>query len=116
MDKLLFTTHLGAISILVLNLVSCNAIMPKRSPGEKLYRKHCASCHGVNAEGHTAKYMGNENADLLDNSWEYGGDPSSISNSIQSDFIIDHHAIDKLNSKDVRQIVDHLLELRGERR
>lgn len=97
-------------------LLSCDAVMPKRSPGEKLYRKHCASCHGINAEGHTVKYMGNENANLADNNWEYGGDPNSMEDVIESDLVTEHPSFDKLTTQDVRLIVNHLLSLRGETR
>ena len=116
MRKLCLVTHLCAASVLILSVLSCDSVMPKRSPGEKLFRKHCTSCHGINAEGHTVKYMGNENADLLDDSWEYGGDPHSLEDVIESNRVTQHPSYDKLSSQQVRQIVDHLLYLRGETR
>ena len=114
--RLLTVAHFSAGVAVVVSLMSCDTVLPKQSPGEKLFRKNCASCHGVNAEGHTVKYMGNENANLTDNSWEYGGDPNSLENTIESDLVSEHPSFDKLSSQDVRQIVDHLLYLRGETR
>lgn len=102
--------------LVAMSLLSCDAMVSKRSPGETLFRKHCASCHGVNAEGHTVRYMGNENADLTDNNWEHGGDANSIEDVIESDLVSEHPSFDKLSSQDIRQIVDHLLSIRGELR
>ena len=34
-------------------LGGCEDLFTHRSEGERLYRKHCAECHGVNGNGDT---------------------------------------------------------------
>ena len=116
MRRLLLVVNFSAGAILIMSLLSCDTVMPQRSPGEKLFRKNCASCHGVNAEGHTARSMGKEHANLTDNNWEHGGDPYSIQDVIESELVSEHPPFDKLSTQDIRQIVDYLLYLRGETR
>lgn len=115
-NKLLSTAHIVTGFILVAFLLSCDTVMPKKTPGEKLFRKHCASCHGINAEGHTPRGMGKEHANLTNNDWQHGGDPYSWQDVIESELVTEHPSYDKLTTAEIRQIVDHLLYLRGETR
>lgn len=87
------------------------------SPGEKLYRKHCAECHGVDGAGNTPRYMGNPDADLTDDSWQHGGgDPDSIAAVVHDGIFGKMPAHPELSPEEVRLIVDHVLKLRGETR
>ena len=95
---------------------ACDELMPKRSAGEKLYRKHCADCHGADGSGHTVQSMGDPNANLLDNRWRHAGDASSMETVIREGLVFEHPTFDKLSHEEIRQIVDHVLSLRGERR
>lgn len=57
--------------------------LSNRPPEEKLWRKHCAKCHGVQGSGDTPAYMGNAYADLTDDVWHSGGGDSSIRRAIR---------------------------------
>ena len=87
------------------------------SPEETLWRKHCADCHGIDASGNTPRYMGNQWADLLDNSWKSGsGDEYSIAAVIREGVFGEMPANTQLSDQEVSQIVDWLFHLRGEGR
>jgi len=58
-------------------------VFVKRPPDEKLWRKHCVQCHGVDGSGNTPGYMGNSYADLRDDSWRTGGSEISIGRVIR---------------------------------
>jgi len=104
------------MAMLVASLGGCSELFPKRTPGEKLYRKHCADCHGADGSGHTVQSMGDPNANLLDNRWRHAGDASSMETVIREGLVFEHPTFDKLDHEEIRQIVDHVLSLRGERR
>ena len=87
-----------------------------RSEGEKLWGKHCARCHGVDAAGNTPRYMGNAWADLTDDSWRSGGDEYAIQGVIREGVFGEMPANDELSDAEVRAIVDWLYYLRGETR
>ena len=75
---------LALLAPLVAGSLACEYF--NRTPGEKLWRKHCAGCHGIDASGNTPQYMGNERADLRDNSWYgYGGDDAGIESTIREE-------------------------------
>ncbi len=109
--------RLSSMTILVISTAlgwGCDSLFPKRSEGEKLYRKHCADCHGVNGSGDTIRYMGNTNADLLDNYWKHGGDAGTMFFVLRDELVFRHPSYDDLSDKQLQQIVGHVLELRGE--
>ncbi len=102
--------------VLTAGLVGCGDFLPKRTPGEKLYRKHCAECHGLDGSGQTVRSMGDPNANLLDDLWRHPGDASGMQAVLTQDLVFEHPSFQKLSGSEVRQIVDHVLKLRGERR
>jgi mono/diheme cytochrome c family protein len=73
-----------ALTVSALALTGCEDLFVQRSPGEKLWRKHCATCHGINGSGNTPAYMGNVYADLTDNVWKAGGSETSIRGVIRN--------------------------------
>jgi mono/diheme cytochrome c family protein len=89
--------------------------MEKRSPGEKLWRKRCASCHGLDARGNTPGYMGNVNADLSDSNWTIGSDDGSIETVVREGIFAKMPANDDLTRDEMRALIGHLRALRGER-
>jgi mono/diheme cytochrome c family protein len=92
----------------------CDTLFPKRSEGEKLYRKYCADCHGIDGSGDTIRYMGNSKADLLDNSWKHGGDATSMFFVLRDEVVFRHPSYDDLSDKQLQLIVKYVLQLRGE--
>ena len=82
--------------------------------GEQLYRRHCASCHGVDGGG-GVRYQADDGANLLDDTWKYGSDPSEIEYSMLNEEISEHTDWGLTNQQ--RQLlVDEILSLRGESR
>ena len=96
--------------------LACGDLVPKRSEGEKLYRKHCADCHGVGGDGKTLRHMGNPKADLTDEFWKYGGgDSLAIQETLRQGLVERHPAsLQRLDGKQVKEIADWVLKLRGE--
>jgi len=89
-------------------------LLPERSEGEKLWRKHCAECHGIGGAGNTPRYMGKPYADLLDNTWRVGGETGTLQESTRTGFFGEMPAFDHLSDEEIRLVVDYLRELRGE--
>jgi mono/diheme cytochrome c family protein len=98
----------------VLTLSACE-LFPHRSEGEKLYRKHCAECHGLDAAGNTPGYMGDSYADLRDDLWRRGGDVDSMQSVVRNGVFAKMPKYDQLTPAEVRQVVDYVRELRGEK-
>lgn len=103
-----------AVILLAGLAAGCDELMPGRSEGEKLYRKHCAKCHGNNAAGNTPRYMGNPWADLTDDHWKTGGDRTSLEGVIL--YGEGEMPGVELSHEEVLAIINHLRELRGETR
>jgi mono/diheme cytochrome c family protein len=103
--------------------LACVALLPlaagcvERSVGETLYRKHCADCHGVDGSGNTPRYMGNQWANLIDDSWQNtGGDEYSLARVVRDGVFAKMPANAELSDDEVREIVGWVFELRGETR
>lgn len=94
--------------------LGCELFFPERSEGEKLWRKHCSECHGLDGSGNTVRYMGKPYADLLDNTWKVAGDSVSIEQAIRSGFFGEMPSYDHLSGQEVRLLVEYVRELRGE--
>lgn len=104
-----------ALAGLALGLVGCGAL-ERRTPGERIWRAECAHCHGLDAAGNTPRFMGNPWADLTDDRWKgYGGDRSGLDMSIRQGSFPDMPAFDQLTAEEMRSLLDHLAELRGEK-
>ena len=98
------------------SLGGCDFLLPHRSEGEKLWREHCSDCHGLDGSGNTALSMGNTYADLLDNTWKFGGDDSAIANAIRDgSFGLMPAYRDNLTEPQVQTLVHYIRTLRGER-
>lgn len=110
--KLCTKTLLLALLIPLTGLVACDAMAPGRSPGEKLYRKHCANCHGVDGKGQTVRFMGNTWANIVDDHWRYGGDRASLEHTLRTEVVFQHPSFDELSATDFKDIVKHVVKLR----
>jgi len=103
----------GAAFVAIL-LVGCDEMLA-RSPGERLWRKHCAECHGLDGRGNTPRFMGNNYADLLDDSWRSGtGDRGSLEAVVREGVFGQMPAFDQLTRQEMRDLLDYLAGMRGE--
>jgi mono/diheme cytochrome c family protein len=106
-----FALALAAVFV----LSACGQLFPARSEGEKLYRKHCAECHGLDGAGNTPGYMGDSYADLRDDLWRKGGDSDSMQSVVRNGVFAKMPKFDQLTPKEVRLVVDYVRVLRGEK-
>ena len=67
------TQVVPAFLVLAAVLLAMTACETGRTPEERLYRKQCSKCHGIDGSGNTPAYMGDAYADLTDNIWHAGG-------------------------------------------
>ena len=97
-------------------LAGCEDVLDvfvKRPPDEKLWRHHCAQCHGVDGSGNTPGYMGNSYADLRDDVWKHGSGDSSISRVIREGVFGEMPGFSKqLTDKEVQLLVGYVRKLR----
>ena len=101
------------LATLAVAVSGCQFFEPK-DPGERIYRRQCASCHGVDGRGNTTRFMGNEWADLTDNSWRQYGDDGSIETVIREGVFGKMPARNELTREEMRALLGYLRKLRGE--
>lgn len=106
--------HLTLPLALALAAAGCGDLFAPKSEGERLWRKHCADCHGLDAAGNTPRFMGDIWADLLDDSWHTGGDEGSIMSVVREGVFGKMPANDELTDAELRAVVRWLYRLRGE--
>jgi mono/diheme cytochrome c family protein len=99
---------------LTVALAGCDILL-QRSEGEKLWRAHCAKCHGINAAGNTPGYMGETYADLTDDIWHAGGNDGAMEAVIEKGVFGKMPGFPQLTPQQVRALVDHIHVLRGEK-
>lgn len=99
------------VGFAALSLAACE----ERSLGERVWRRDCASCHGIDGAGNTIGYMSDAAADLLDNRWKYGGDPGSVREVVIEGVFAKMPANPDLTAEELDAVVEWLYELRGER-
>jgi cbb3-type cytochrome c oxidase subunit III len=82
--------------------------------GRTLYRRHCASCHGVGGKGDGGQALsGGEPSDLTDDVWDYGSTDGEIFVAIRDGLSADMQPYkEKLKDQELWQIVVYVRSLR----
>lgn len=97
-------------------LAGCDALpFPRRSQGEKIWRKHCAKCHGINGDGETPGIMGEQYGSLVDENWRAGGNDGAMESVIKNGVFGKMPGYPQLTEGEMRAVIDHIHVLRGER-
>lgn len=113
------TRRLGACCAIFgfLAFAACDLLPHRWDRGERVYRKLCARCHGLYGDGDTIQGMGNSWTDLMDDDFRYGGDATSMENVIRDGVLgkMPDYDREELSREDMRALLNHLFELRGER-
>lgn len=84
--------------------------------GEPLYRRRCAGCHAVDATGGPPKDAGDPAAaNLVDDTWDYGGTDGEIFTVIRDGIGPDYRMEgfgDRLNDNEIWHIVNYVRSLK----
>lgn len=108
----------GAVALVAaVGLTGCEDLVDRfsnRPPDEKLWRKHCAKCHGIDGSGNTPAYMGSSYADLTDNVWRTGGSEISIGRVIREGVFGEMPGYrEQLTPKEIDLLVGYVRRLRA---
>jgi cytochrome c oxidase cbb3-type subunit 3 len=79
--------------------------------GKRLYQRHCASCHGANAEGGAGNDLIPAAPDLTDKEWKRGGSDGEIFSAIKNGVPPDLNMIpfgDQLKDPEIWSVVNYL--------
>jgi cytochrome c oxidase cbb3-type subunit 3 len=106
---ILLIAFLGVAAV----LAACDPLASRRSPGERLFREHCAKCHGIDGAGNTPAYMGNAYADLTDSIWKYGGNQGAIASTVRKGVFGEMPPFRQLSDEEVNELALYVLGLRG---
>ena len=103
------------ILLLAAGLLAMTACETGRTPEERLYRKHCSQCHGIDGSGNTPAYMGDPYADLTDEFWRSGsGGDDSVRRVIREGVFGKMPGFtQQLTGPEVEGLVKHMRSLRS---
>ena len=79
--------------------------------GEQTYRKSCAPCHGVKAEGGSGNDLIPASPDLTDAAWDHGSSDGAIFNNIKNGVAPDFNMTpwkDQLKDEEIWNVVNYL--------
>jgi cbb3-type cytochrome c oxidase subunit III len=82
--------------------------------GKRLYQRHCASCHGVNAEGGSGNDLIPAAPDLTDKDWKHGGTDGEIFSAIKNGIPPDLNMVpfgDQLKDQEIWSVVNYIRSL-----
>ncbi len=109
---------LGFCALLgLLSLNGCEELGFGGTEGSRLWREHCARCHGAQGNGSVAynqhQYLTGIN--LRDDDWKFGGDDGTIVDTVLQGIFPAMPSFDgTLTEPQIREIVRHLRTLRGD--
>ena len=79
--------------------------------GKRLYLRHCASCHGANAEGGSGNDLIPAAPDLTDKEWKHGGSDGDIFSAIKNGVPPELNMVpfgDQLKDQEIWSVVNYL--------
>ena len=79
--------------------------------GKRLYQRHCASCHGANAEGGSGNDLIPAAPDLTDKEWKHGSTDGEIFTTIKNGVPPDLNMIpfdDQMKDAEIWNVVNYL--------
>jgi mono/diheme cytochrome c family protein len=100
----------AGVAVAGLALGACDLIDPVHSPGERLFRDYCASCHGRGGTG-TLGYSGNHYIDLTDDAWKAGGSEYAIGSVIRNGVFGGMPPNPQLTDQEVKELTQYVLSL-----
>jgi mono/diheme cytochrome c family protein len=82
--------------------------------GKRLYQRHCASCHGANAEGGAGNDLIPAAPDLTDREWKHGGSDGEIFSAIKNGIPPELNMVpfgDQLKDPEIWSVVNYIRSL-----
>ncbi|HKB10892.1 MAG TPA: c-type cytochrome [Vicinamibacterales bacterium] len=82
--------------------------------GKRLYQRHCASCHGANAEGGAGNDLIPAAPDLTDKEWKHGSSDGEIFSAIKNGVPPELNMIpfgDQLKDNEIWNVLNYLRSL-----
>jgi mono/diheme cytochrome c family protein len=79
--------------------------------GEQLYRKNCAPCHGVKAEGGSGNDLIPASPDLTDATWDHGSTDGAIFDNVKNGVAPDFNMTpwkDQMKDDEIWNVVNYL--------
>src|SRR3954452_21163660 len=84
------------------------------SEGKRLYQRHCASCHGANAEGGSGNDLIPAAPDLTDKEWKHGGSDGEIFSAIKNGIPPELNMVpfgEQLKDQEIWSVVNYIRSL-----
>jgi cbb3-type cytochrome c oxidase subunit III len=82
--------------------------------GKRLYLRHCASCHGANAEGGSGNDLIPAAPDLTDKQWKHGGSDGEIFSAIKNGIPPELNMVpfgDQLKDQEIWSVMNYIRSL-----
>jgi mono/diheme cytochrome c family protein len=82
--------------------------------GKRLYQRHCASCHGANAEGGAGNDLIPAAPDLTDKEWKHGASDGEIFSAIKNGIPPELNMVpfgDQLKDPEIWSVVNYIRSL-----
>jgi mono/diheme cytochrome c family protein len=79
--------------------------------GQQIYRKSCATCHGIKAEGGSGNDLIPASPDLTDEAWDHGSTDGEIFSNIKNGVAPDFNMTpwkDQLKDDEIWNVVNYL--------
>lgn len=105
----------GTALVLLVSVVACDQLGRERSLGETVWRDNCARCHGVDGGGTVLKYAKYRGSNLLDDHWEYGGEPFEMETVILEGIFPTMPSFEELGDDEIKAVIEYIGTLRGGR-